>query len=78
MKKRVKIREFIHAAEGVFMMHATPIVYARWHAPASMSESGDLEVLERGLVGNVRKDVDWLERELEENGSGYLVGDGMF
>jgi glutathione S-transferase len=31
--QRNRIRTFIHAAEGTFMLHALAITYARWFSP---------------------------------------------
>lgn len=57
---------FIHAAEGTFMVHCLSITYARWFASNSIKETGELKELEKGLAINVCKDLDWLEKELEE------------
>ena len=67
--QRVKVREWIHAAEGAFMVHCLPTVYVR-RIDASAAEK-----LAPGLAGNVAKDLDWLEAELKNGNGGYLVGD---
>lgn len=67
--QRVKVREWIHAAEGAFMVHCLPTVYVR-RIDASAAEK-----LAPGLAGNVAKDLDWLETELKNGNGGYLVGD---
>lgn len=67
--QRVKVREWIHAAEGAFMVHCLPTVYVR-RLDASAAEK-----LGPGLAGNVAKDLDWLEAELKGGNGGYLVGD---
>jgi glutathione S-transferase len=64
---RNRIRTFIHAAEGTFMVHALAITYARWFSPQTTESSGDLKKLEEGLAINVGKDLDWLNAELEGN-----------
>lgn len=69
---RNRVRSFIHAAEGTFMVHALAIMYARWFAPPSISSS-DLKQLEEGMAVNVGKDLDWLESELQ--GRKFLAGD---
>lgn len=58
------------------MPHALAVTYARWHAPARTRENGDLSTLEESLYLNVRRDLEWLERELEwkGKGKGFLVG----
>ena len=67
--QRVKVREWIHAAEGAFMVHCLPIVYIR-RIDASATEK-----LAPSLAGNVAKDLDWLEAELRRGNGRYLVGD---
>ena len=57
-EKRNRVRMFIHAAEGTFMVHCLAITYARWFSPPSVHESGDLKKLEEGLAINVGKDLD--------------------
>jgi len=70
---RNRIRTFIHAAEGTFMVHALSITYARWFAPEANKSSGDLKKLEEGCAVNVGKDLDWLEKELE--GRRFIAGE---
>ena len=41
--KRNRIRTFIHAAEGTFLIHALAITYARWFSPESVKSSGELK-----------------------------------
>ena len=67
--QRIKVRAWIHAAEGAFMVHCLPTVYVR-RLDASAAEK-----LEPGLAGNVAKDLDWLEAELKKGNGRYLVGD---
>ncbi|CAF9910044.1 MAG: hypothetical protein ALECFALPRED_006140 [Alectoria fallacina] len=67
--QRVKVREWIHAAEGAFMVHCLPMVYVR-RIDASAAER-----LAPGLAGNVARDLDWLEAELKRGNGRYLVGD---
>lgn len=72
-KKREKVRMWIHAAEGTFMVHALAITYARWSASEGLRSSGELKELERGMAVNVGKDLDWLNDELKD--SRFLVGE---
>ena len=74
-KKREKVRAWIHAAEGTFLLHALAITYARWFSPQSVKDSGELKELEKGLAVNVGKDLDWLESELKAGPGKFLVGD---
>jgi glutathione S-transferase len=62
-KKRNKVQSFIHAAEGTFLVHALAITYGRWFSPWSMSDSSELNELEKGLAINVCKGLEvgfWL------------------
>ena len=65
----IKVREYIHAAEGTFMVHCLPTVYNR-RFDATMAEK-----LAPGVEKNVVKDLDWLETELKAGNGRYLVGD---
>lgn len=79
-QRRIKVREWLYAAEGTFMLHAMAILYARWKLPEQEEQEGRRELLakmEEGLSVNVHNDFDWLEGALRENGSGWLVGDGL-
>jgi glutathione S-transferase len=76
-KRQEKIRAWIHAAEGTFLLHALSITYARWFSPKSVQDSGELTELEKGLAINIGRDLDWLESELKANAGRFLVGDGV-
>ncbi|KAH7321635.1 hypothetical protein BKA65DRAFT_85522 [Rhexocercosporidium sp. MPI-PUGE-AT-0058] len=54
------------------MPHALAVTYARWNATENMKANGDLQKLEEGLYGNVVRDLEWLEGELE--GRRFLAG----
>ncbi|KKY17456.1 putative glutathione s-transferase iii [Phaeomoniella chlamydospora] len=71
---RAKVREYMAAAEGTFLMHALAILYARLHMPESGEQNGTLTKLEEALSKNVHNDLNWMETELERNGTVYLVG----
>ncbi|KAL1884008.1 hypothetical protein Daus18300_000117 [Diaporthe australafricana] len=78
---RAKVREWLYAAEGTFMLHAMAILYARWQLPDTEEiRAGILPGLEEKLAVNVCNSFDWLEGELvaqRNRGSGWLVGDGL-
>jgi len=74
LQMRNKIRMWIHAAEGTFLIHCLSITYARWFSPQSVKESGDLQKLEDGLAINVQKDLDWISEEIKGH---FLVGDQL-
>lgn len=74
---RNKVRMWIHAAEGTFMIHALSITYARWFAPkAFQDQPSEMKEFEKGLAVNVGKDLDWLNGELK--GRRFLAGDVSF
>ncbi|KAL5373349.1 hypothetical protein DPSP01_012791 [Paraphaeosphaeria sporulosa] len=62
--ERIKVLQWLHAAEATFLLHALAITYVRWNIPSSAAEQGVLEQMEAGLAVNVQKDLDWLETEL--------------
>lgn len=78
---RAKVREWMSAAEGAFMIHGLAIHYARWRIPEPAKSDGKtLAEMEKGLAKNVQGDLDWLESELrEEDGDfrEFLVGDEL-
>lgn len=67
--------QWIHAAEATFLLHALPILYARWFSPQQVKDSGALETIEQSMSRNVVKDFDWLEGELQKGQGKFLVGD---
>lgn len=67
--QRIKVREWIHAAEGTFMVHALPSLYVR------RIDANAAEKIEPRLARNVAKDLDWLEDELKRGNGRFLVGD---
>ena len=73
------MREFTHAAEATFLIHALAVLYARLSIPEPAKSDGTLDALEKGLGKNVHNDLDWLEGELAgtEGGSRYLVGEAL-
>lgn len=71
-QETAKVLEWVHAAEGTFAVHGLTVVYVRWASPPEA-----LKAIETFLSVNVLKDLDWLEGELAESKSGWLVGDGI-
>lgn len=67
--QRIKVREWIHAAEGSFAVRALPLSYVR------RIDATAAEKFEPRLAGGVAKDLDWLEAELKRGNGRYLVGD---
>jgi glutathione S-transferase len=71
LAKRAKILEWVHAAEGTFMVHALAILYARWSVPGTDS----LAATEEALSYNVQRDLDWLEDALGKRSDGWIMGE---
>ncbi|KAJ4417581.1 hypothetical protein N0V82_006054 [Gnomoniopsis sp. IMI 355080] len=78
---RAKVREWVHAAEGGFMMPAMPVLYTRWQLPEDAPDRDQLlAMVEKKLSANVHNSFDWLEGQLKTQkaqGSGWLVGKGL-
>ncbi|KAJ9665021.1 hypothetical protein H2201_004886 [Coniosporium apollinis] len=71
---RIRVQQWLHAAEATFLLHALAITYVRWNAPKNVHESGDVETMEKGMSANVQNDLNWLESELEKGEGRFLVG----
>jgi glutathione S-transferase len=75
---RAQVREWLHAAEGTFMVHAVAILYSRREMP---DEGRNLvPALEERLSKNVKNDFNWLEGVLKEQrakGRDWIVGEGL-
>ncbi|KAL9061524.1 MAG: hypothetical protein Q9162_000056 [Coniocarpon cinnabarinum] len=78
---RGRVLTFVHAAEGMIMLHALAILYFRWNVPQAFRESSEgIEMMretERNMSVNVRNDFDWLEQELSASTGLYLVGNSV-
>lgn len=73
-KDRIKVRQWVHAAEATFALHALAILYARWNMPDD-APRGTMEAMENGMAVNVQKDLSWLETELSLSPGRFLCGD---
>ncbi|KAI9731203.1 MAG: hypothetical protein M1834_005396 [Cirrosporium novae-zelandiae] len=62
---RVRIREWIHASEATFVMHAIAILCTR----------GTLSPMLGHMTANLKNDLNWLEEELRKGGGKFLMGD---
>lgn len=72
MAERCKAYEWLHAAEGSFMLHALAILYARWKIP----DQSLLPEMEKNMSANVLNDMKWIEgalKEQKDKGNDYLV-----
>lgn len=72
--QRVKVRQWVHAAEATFALHALAILYARWNIPAD-APKGTVEATEQGMAANVQNDLSWLETELSLAQGDFLCGE---
>jgi glutathione S-transferase len=72
--QRIKVLQWIHAAEGTFLLHGLAITYARLNIPKATQEE-ILSQTEEGLSVNVQRDLDWLETELSFSQGNFLCGE---
>lgn len=76
--QRAEVKQWLHAAEGTFMVHAMAILYARWQVPEE--GKGMLEGMEERMSRNVKNDLRWLEGVLSDQqakGRHWIVGEGL-
>lgn len=67
--KRGKIREFMWASEGSFMLHIE--VFFGAHGAVALSAQAEVDAK---LVKSIQHDLDWLENELSQSSTKYLAG----
>lgn len=72
--QRVKVRQWVHASEATFALHALAILYARWGIPKDAPE-GTVEATEEAMSANVQNDLSWLETELSLAQGRFLCGE---
>ncbi|KAJ4346127.1 hypothetical protein N0V95_005680 [Ascochyta clinopodiicola] len=72
-KTKIKVLQWVHAAEATFALHALAILYARWNIKDA--PEGVVEAAEKGMSANVQNDMSWLESELSLSPGAFLVGD---
>lgn len=71
--QRIKVRQWVHAAEATFALHGLAILYARWHVKNVPEEA--LEAAEKSMSANVQNNMSWLETELSLSPGQFLCGD---
>ncbi|KAF1913458.1 glutathione S-transferase [Ampelomyces quisqualis] len=71
--QRVKVRQWVHAAEATFALHALAILYARWNIKDA--PEGTVEAAEKTMSANVHNDMSWLETELSLSTGQFLCGE---
>ena len=74
---RSKVREFMWASEGTFMVHGLAIWKFRPAVPAKMKASKAIAEIERTLSTPVKEDFEWLTKELLKGNGKYLVGSSV-
>jgi glutathione S-transferase len=67
------VRQWVHAAEATFALHALAILYARWNIKDV--PGGTIEAAEKGMSANVQNNLSWLETELSLSQGDFLCGD---
>ena len=72
-KERIKVSQWVHAAEATFALHGLAILYARLNIKDA--PEGVVEAAEQGMSVNVQNDMSWLESELSLSPGEFLVGD---
>jgi glutathione S-transferase len=73
--QRARVREWIAASEGTFMMHAIAIMYARARLPQTHKDAWP--EMNKVMSGNIHNALNWLDGHLKpihEKGGKYLVG----
>lgn len=76
--ERAQVREWLHAAEGMFMLHGSAILYARWQMAEEARAT--LPGMEERMSKNVVNDMNWLEQTLslqKAKGREWIVGDHL-
>jgi glutathione S-transferase len=71
--KRARVREWMAASEGTFMMHGIAIMYARARLPQGHKDPWP-------EMGNIHNALNWLDGHLKtihEKGGRYLVGESL-
>lgn len=75
IEARIKVLQWVHAAEATFALHGLATLYTRWTAPDHCKTNGDLEVMEHKQAVNIQNDLNWLETELSLTQGKFLCGD---
>lgn len=73
---RAKVREFVHLAEGTFMVHAYPAFVTK-RLPGNLMASKDIHDFRVITTRKVYQDLDWLEGYIAAAKTAYLVGDHL-
>jgi glutathione S-transferase len=73
---RAKVREFVHLAEGTFMVHAYPALVTK-RLPGNLMASKDIHDFRVITARRVYEDLDWLEGHIAAAKTAYLVSDRL-
>ena len=69
---RYRVLFWVHAAEGIWAVHATPILMIR-----QFQKDGDPKKTEAAASSNLINDMEFLERTMSEGGGRFLCGDAV-
>lgn len=75
IERRIKVLQWVHAAEATFLLHGLAITYCRWNIPEPLKSDGTLAKMEEGYAVNVQNGLDWLETELSLSQGRFLCGE---
>ncbi|EME79658.1 uncharacterized protein MYCFIDRAFT_142152 [Pseudocercospora fijiensis CIRAD86] len=70
--QRYKALQWVHASEGMFLLHGLACLYAKW-----FQQDGDVQKTQEGMSKNLIKDMDYLQSELEKSSGKFLLGDKL-
>lgn len=73
---RAKVREFMHLAEGTFMVHAYP-AFISSRLSGNLTASKDIHDFLKITAKRIYEDLEWLEGYLAAAKTAYLVGDHL-
>ena len=73
---RAKVREFVHLAEGTFMVHAYPAFITK-RLPGNLMASKAIHDFRVITARRIYQDLDWLEGHIAAAKTAYLVGDHL-
>jgi glutathione S-transferase len=76
--QRARVREWMAASEGTFMMHGIAIMYARARLPQNHKDAWP--EMNKVMSGNIHNALNWLDGHLKpihQEGGKYLVGENL-
>ncbi|GAM90248.1 hypothetical protein ANO11243_082900 [Dothideomycetidae sp. 11243] len=74
IERRFQTLRWVHAAEGLYMLHGIPVIYVRWFA----GEHEDAKkAMIQGLNKNINANLTQLDEELNKSTGKFLMGDKL-